>query len=297
MSSRCVFALLLAVMSATGYGQAKPDEQTKPVHISGRVVFPGGGANFHVYIARIEPGGPVSEPSVLTGSGGVFTFSGSLGVTYRISLGPQVKTPPKIVQITSEKDVDVGDMVFEYCPNIRGAYAKPPTSPPALIGNLKLEQIVIEPRQVSGLHWARPAPRALGFNGSGTNAGVEFPQCWSGPTLANREEWEGLCEVSFNQFMSVEEFVGGNVKEIRVDYYDPGPTPDQVKEQVRKVWLGIFHDVMCRIEWDEATLWNIRATVEYEDGGKSSILSDGWHVQVQDREGKYWYLREWPAVD
>jgi hypothetical protein len=300
MGIRCVFALWLAVLSATGYGQAKPDEPIKPVHISGRVVFPGGGveSGFYVKIARIEPGGPVSQPAVLIDSRGVFTFSGSLGATYRISLGPQVKTPAKMIQITSEKDVDVGDMAFEYCPDIHGAYAKPPTSPPVLIGNLKLEQIVIEPQQVSGGDWSGLAElRTSRSNGVGTNSWVEFPQCWSGPSLARREEWEGLCEVSFNQFLSIEEFVGGKVKKIRVVRYDPRLTPDQIKEDVRKVWLGIFHNATCQIEWDEVTLWNILATVEYEDGRESSILTDGEHVQVQDREGKYWYMREWPAVD
>ena len=33
---------------------------------------------------------------------------------------------------------------------------------------------------------------------------------------------------------------------------------------------------------------------EYEDGKRSTILMDGWiQVQLQDRGGKYWYLREW----
>jgi hypothetical protein len=134
-------------------------------------------------------------------------------------------------------------------------------------------------------------------NGVGTNSSVEFPQCWSGPSLARRGEWEGLWEVSFNQFLSIEEFVGGKVKKIHVVRYDPRLTPDQIKEEVRKVWHGIFHDATCQIVWDEYTYWNILATVEYEDGRKSSILTDGMHVQVQDREGKYWYMREWPAVD
>ena len=97
--------------------------------------------------------------------------------------------------------------------------------------------------------------------------------------------------------MSAEEFAGGKVKEIRVVRYDPRLTPDQIKAEVRKVWLGIFQYATCQIEWDEGTLWNVLATVEYEDGRKSSILTDGLHVQVQDREGKYWYMREWPAVD
>jgi hypothetical protein len=300
MGNRSVFAFSLAVLSAIGYGQAKPDEPIKPVPISGRVIFPGGGveSGFHVQIVRIEPGGPVSQPAMLIDSRGVFTFSGFRGATYRISLGPQVKTPAKMIRITSDKDVDVGDMVFEKCPDIRGPYAKPPTSPPSLIGNLEQEQIVIEPQQVSVGEWTGLAelrkPRSNGF---GTNGSVEFPQCWSGPSLTRREEWEGLCEVSFSQFMSPEEFVGGKVKEIHVVRYDPGLTPDQIKAEVRKVWLGIFQYATCQIEWDEGTLWNVLATVEYEDGRKSSILTDGLHGQVQDREGKYWYMREWPAVD
>ncbi len=97
--------------------------------------------------------------------------------------------------------------------------------------------------------------------------------------------------------MSIEEFIGGKVKEVRVVRYDPGLTPDQIRDEVSKVWLGIFQYATCQIEWDEGTLWNILARVKYEDGRKSSILTDGGHVQVQDREGKYGYMREWPAVD
>jgi hypothetical protein len=280
------------------------DDQRKSVHISGRVIYPvgDGKSGFNVRIARIEPRGAVALPPVHTDTNGVFTLLGDQGSTYRISLGPGVKTPAKTVRVTNEQDIDVGDMILEKCTDIRGAYAKPPDSAPKLVGKLRLEQIVIEPQHMSGgfvglSSWTGLAsPVFPSANGEGSNASVEFPQCWSGPTLARREEWEGLCEVSFNQFFSMEDFVGGKIKTIRVISHDPRLTSDQIKEEVRKVWLGIFHYATCQIEWAEGSMWNIRATVEYEDGKKSTILTDGLHVQVQDREGKYWYMREWPAV-
>jgi hypothetical protein len=305
VSVAIVLSISMAVLPAAWSAQAKPEEPIKSVHISRRVIFPvgDGKSGFNVRIARIEPSGAVPLPPVLTDSSGEFTLLGDPGATYRISLGPGIKTPAKTVRIVDEQDIDVGDMVLEKCTDIRGAYAEPPSSPPKLVGNLKLEQIVIEPQHMSGNSaelstWTRlPSPVVPSTNGVGSNASVEFPQCWSGPTLARREEWEGLCEVSFNQFFSIEDFVGGKVKTIRVVRHDPRLSADQIKEELRKVWLGIFHYATCQIEWDEGTFWNIRATVEYEDGRKSSILTDGLHVQVQDREGKYWFMREWPAVE
>jgi hypothetical protein len=241
---------------------------------------------------------------VFTDSDGGFTVLGELRKTYRISLGPGFKTPPKVVRVDAAQDVDIGDMVLQKCVNLRGPYAKPPDSPHELVGHLRLEQIFIERQQANGNFvglstWTGlPSPAWPSFSGVGSNASVEFPQCWSGPTLDRRGEWESLCEVSFNQFLSIEDFVGAKVRTIRVVNHDPRLTADQIKEEVRKVWLGIFHYATCHIEWAEGTIWNIRATVEYADGGKkSSLLTDGLHVQVQDREGKYWYMREWPAVN
>jgi hypothetical protein len=305
MQIRCVFALLLAIASTTAYRQANPDEPAKSVQVSGRVVFPGGHveSGLSVQVEEIDPGGgtPNHPGPVITDTRGVFMFSGSLGATYCVSLGPglgpSVQTPPKTIQITSEKAVDIGDMVFEKIPAIHGTYANPPTTPPPLIGNLKLEQIVIEPQRFTNDAWARAAEfQAGGANSVWTNSPVESPKCWS-LSLAQRQQWEGLCAIEFTQFLSIEEFVGGKVKTIRVVRYDPRLTPDQIKAEVRKVWLGIFHYATCQPGWAEGNLWNILAMVEYDDGRKSSILTDGGHVQVQDREGKYWYMREWPAVD
>jgi len=48
----------------------------------------------------------------------------------------------------------------------------------------------------------------------------------------------------------------------------------------------ILHYATCQIEWAENNMWNVRATVVDADRKKSSLLTDGLHVQVQDRDGK-----------
>lgn len=102
----------------------------------------------------------------------------------------------------------------------------------------------------------------------------------------------------FDRYLSVESFVGGKAKSIRVVRYDPKLTPSQIREEVRKVWLGVFRYATSNITWAEGNFWNIQASVEYEDGKRSSLLMDGWtRVEVQDPDGKYWYIRLWPAVD
>lgn len=102
--------------------------------------------------------------------------------------------------------------------------------------------------------------------------------------------------ISFDRYLTVESFVGGKVELIRVVHYDPRLTPPQIRDEVRKVWLGIFWFATSSIMWDEGNSWNIAASVEYEDGQRTLILTDGGHVQVQDREGKYWFIRLWPAM-
>jgi len=98
--------------------------------------------------------------------------------------------------------------------------------------------------------------------------------------------------VRFDHFLSIESFVGGRVKSIHVVRYDSQLTMSQIREEVQKVWLSVFADAAAAIGWSEGNGWNIEASIEYEDGKHSSIPMDGWiHVQVQDHQGKYWFVR------
>jgi hypothetical protein len=283
------------VLFGIALAQTTPDEQTKTVHISGRLVFPDGNpASFRLRMDRIEPDRFKEEGTAVAGRDGRFTFTAAPGRKYRISLAAWgMKTPPKRVDTSSGKDMDVGDMVFEYCSAVNMSIPKPPATT-ELIGDLKLEQIVIEPQPpVNPYRPVADLPRST-FKPDNT---VELPPCWSGPSLDRRREWESFPMVSFDRYLTVESFVGGKVHVIRAVHYDQGLTPAQIREEVRKVWLGSFSFAAADIIWQEGNRWNIQASVEYEDGKPTSILMDGWvHVQVEDREGKYWFIRLAPAA-
>jgi len=169
---------------------------------------------------------------------------------------------------------------------------KAPASAP-MAGALKLDQIMIEPQPPSRDSVLRSLPLLPPKEHAG-----EVPPCWSVASLDRRSAWEGLHLVQFDHYLSVETFVGGKVKTIRVVRYDPKLKPEQIRDEVRRVWLGVFWTAEDSIGWAEGNEWNIQASVEYEDGERTAILMDGWvHVQVEDREGKYWFIRLWPAVD
>jgi hypothetical protein len=81
------------------------------------------------------------------------------------------------------------------------------------------------------------------------------------------------------------------VDKIRVVNHLPNTTPVQIRELLRKVWLGTFSSASCGIDWAEGTYWTVEATIEFDDGKQCSLLTDGGHVRVRDRSGEYWYMR------
>lgn len=232
----------------------------------------------------------------MAGADGVFSFMVPGGPQYRISLGSGMKTAPKVVDTASGKDTDLGDMVFERCPTSDFAIPKAPATAP-MTGKLRLDQILIEPQQTPSdgkSFWSMEAPKPPPYKY------VEPPRCWSGFSSADRRaEWEGVGvdSLMFDRYLSIEEFMGGQVKSIHVLQHAPALTPEQIREEVRKVWLGLFWNAASSIMWSEENRWNIAASVEFEDGRRTSLVLDaGVHVQVEDRAGHYWYLRLWPAV-
>jgi hypothetical protein len=310
MNAGIIAFACLAALTGSGLAQTVlPVDPTKSVRISGRLILPGGGRlinPIYIYMAEVGPDGLNDGTSTSPDSRGLFTFFGRPGTKYRVYLGGGyngIKTPPRIVETADGKDVDVGEIVVENCsPWIpQGATLRAPTST-ELIGDLRLEQITIEPQQ------PLPPERLEGWPGLTLPSRgfllpllapqdteplkiVDLPQCWTGPSLDRRSEWEALSSVWFDQAISIESFVGGKVKSIRVVRYDPQLTPSQIREEVRKVWLSVFmKNADTTIGCSEGNAWNIEADIDYEDGKHSSILMDAGHVQVQDHEGKYWFI-------
>ncbi len=97
--------------------------------------------------------------------------------------------------------------------------------------------------------------------------------------------------------MTVGQFEGGRVTAIRVVRFadrKSAPTHRQLRDVVRKVWEGKFQGVSCQIEWDEGAIWSIEAVVEFEDGQRSELITDGVHVALQDHNGKSRFFRLLP---
>ena len=98
---------------------------------------------------------------------------------------------------------------------------------------------------------------------------------------------------------TVGDFVGGRVKNIRVVRSAPRkgpPTAEEARKKLRMVWQSKFQVAFCQVAWAEPTLWSIESIVEFEDGKRSALITDGIHVALQDHDGKNWFFRLFPAA-
>jgi len=90
----------------------------------------------------------------------------------------------------------------------------------------------------------------------------------------------------------LEELAGAKVKRIRVLRAEPYKiSPEQARATIEKVWSRKFAWLACQIGWDETALWSVEAELEFEDGKKGALITDGWHVAIQDHEGHNWFVR------
>jgi hypothetical protein len=174
--------------------------------------------------------------------------------------GGAFKIRPATLDVGS-RDIDVGDIIVQ--PDVRG--------------DLKLEQIIVDPLVTTN------------FEGMGA---MRSPLATNQQPLSCSDDW-------FQYYRSVEAFLGGKVKAIRVFRFPRSSesVPADIQSRFMEAWLGVFRAARCFMVWAEPTFWDLGATIEYEDGKRSSMLTDGFHVQVQDREGRVWFIRLWPAVD
>jgi hypothetical protein len=286
---RALLALSVTAFLAVASLHSQPARGSKSVRVSGRVVFPDGRnwPSATVLMAEVVPQGLTGEVRVRADPQGVFYFDAVAGKKYRIYLHSYPELSRKTVETASGTDVSTGDLIVRQCPSPAYAHFMRPQQPtgPRSVPPLTLEQIVIEPRDLPYGWWAEePAPAVF----------VESPGCMSGPpSLDNRAYWQAWPTVPFySSGVGVASFVGGNVKSIRVIWYDPKLTPDRIKQEVLRVWRGHLVDVSSSINWSEGNDWHIAAVVEHDDGSSSSLLFDNWmHLRIRDQSGKYWYSR------
>jgi hypothetical protein len=130
------------------------------------------------------------------------------------------------------------------------------------------------------------------------------PTVWNDPQWNIREVPNPACNGGYRASehdISLQELAGHSVKAIHVTAYRlnaSAPSKDRkdIRQQVLDVWLGKFRTAFCQISWAENTNWSINASVEFDDGKRGALLTDGSHVRLLDHDGKFWFLRLLPAA-
>jgi hypothetical protein len=100
---------------------------------------------------------------------------------------------------------------------------------------------------------------------------------------------------------TVSDYVGGPVKAIRLLRSAPlmaanRLSADELQQKVRLMWHGKFRSVSCQQMWAEGNFWSLEAVVEFEDGKRSPLITDGVHVALQDHNGNSAFFRLFPAA-
>jgi hypothetical protein len=98
---------------------------------------------------------------------------------------------------------------------------------------------------------------------------------------------------------TVGQFEGGKVRAIQVVHFAGwrnAPTHKELRDTVRRVWQGKLQSVSCEVDWDEGTTWTVEAVVEFDDGIRSELITDGSHVALQGHDGKGFFFRLLPAA-
>ena len=103
----------------------------------------------------------------------------------------------------------------------------------------------------------------------------------------------------FSEPTTVGESLGKTVRTIRVVSFAPMSDSrifDHLKTRLLDIWTGKVQSSYCYIAWAEPTLWLVEAELEFEDGKRGVLISDGLHVALRDHNGRTWYLRLLPAA-
>ena len=99
----------------------------------------------------------------------------------------------------------------------------------------------------------------------------------------------------YNSETNISDLAGGKVKRIRVlravSNFKPAK-PEEIRRTLLKVWLSTTLECCaCGQEWAEGTFWSIDAALEFADGKKGVLITDGTHVAMQDHDGNKLFFR------
>jgi hypothetical protein len=269
------------------FGQVKPNAPNQRIRISGRVVDPNGAPIANGGVALYLYGTGQLADAHAPDTDGRFTLTCRPFSKYEFTATFQGLdiVPPKFIEVAGA-DMDLGDIRLSPTPDspVRHPYIE-------LKGELRLEQIIVDPQREAH-DWRDFKTFEISKERPGAS---ENRSCGSFSHL--NPSVSGSCE--FRPDTTIEQFVGGKVKQVRVVRFwgMPKTTVANIRDEVRRVWLGPFCCPRTAIMWSEGNMWNVQAIVEFEDGTHRSFLTDGVHVQVEDRNGRFWFIRLRPAVD
>lgn len=103
----------------------------------------------------------------------------------------------------------------------------------------------------------------------------------------------------FNSPLSVAESLVERVNTIRVIGFAPQFSKQkfsQLRETVLSVWNGKVQSSTCFMNWAEGELWSVEARLEFEDGKRGVLITDGMHVALKGHDGTTWFFRLLPAA-
>lgn len=260
---RQCFPMLIAVLLGNGWAQTSPGEPPRTAQVSGRIVDAKGNAIQigGLSLVPLDPRDPAGWLTAVPGSDGSIAFYDVPAKKYRVTfLGDELF---KIVP--AQLAIDPGKRI-----QLGDIIVQQDVRP-----NLTRSQIVVDPLAIS------------------TDSPFLEP-------ILKHQSASSWCSLQLDHFKSVQDFLGGKVRTIRVlravQIRGLGRlTPADVQTSVLEAWVGIFRDGSCSIDWDEVTFWTIAAIIEYEDGKRTLMMFDSSrHLSLEDREGRVWFIRLWP---
>jgi len=64
-----------------------------------------------------------------------------------------------------------------------------------------------------------------------------------------------------------------------------------VEKTLRQLWDSRAEGPSDRITWAEGEHWSIDAQIEYRNGRKGRLVTDGAHTCIEDAAGRVWFFR------